>query len=503
MVASDDVVEIRVDIPGRPHGRYGFSAGRLHLTAVAYPDEFIQADLCSVPQTLAGHDVELGALLLATISHPPDCLVPARLLGAVEIMSTSHPGYYLIAVAVADAHFAKTTDIAGLSSFRRSHLEQFFEFQSDGQTPAWRWIDVAEAHHILHQARQAYRLARAERSEFTRLEPAWRPLSVVASPGTAKETEQHTAAEYAYHSLPARFREYVASNLAANERILFGLHRPAMQSARGYHHLFRRAKRLQEAVFIIGDRQVTEVAELMPLDRAGIRYGFVARGGAPERLNSVELLTLQPGGIGLGITWRASGGEERLVWEFPAEQRARVEEAVAMLRGWLTLPDDKRLRRAMLPEPPEAFEPLSDPGANDPADTRRLVEKLLPSLDRCLYPDETLLARCLLPAWIEGRGMASLLAITGRRLLVVPDSEQEGADRLSLSLPHHAITSFEFSSTLLRSYLKVFVPANGQIEEHVIPFGFTLSEMDNCLRMLRQTVAVTPPCNVMPMSMNA
>ena len=486
MAASENLLELRVDISGGPHGRYGFRGAELHLVAVSYPDQFLPADLCSVPRTLTEDGKALGALLLGTVSHPPDCIVTARLLGAVDLRSIDHMACYLVAVAAADPHFDDVVDLAGLSQYRRNHLERFFQSHY-GADSRGGWQEPIVAHELLHRARQSYRLAQAEKREKLLSEPAWRPISP-ASHEVTNETVAHTVAEYAYHALPARFRQYVAADLAGNERILFALHRPAMRSGRHHHHVFSRGKRLEEAVFIIGDQQLTEVAELMPPDRAGIRYGFVARGGAPERLDGVRLVALTPEVLALEVTFHASGGQESILWEFPAGQRAQLEDAIALLSGWLPARDDKRLRRATPPSPPEAYPALSDPGANDPDDTRRLADRLLPALAQRLWPREAVLARCLLPAWIKARAAASLLAVTGHRLLVIPDPEQPDARRLGLELPLHAITSFEFSSTLLRAYLKVVVPDGAQVNEHVIHFGATLAGMDELFRVFRQAL---------------
>lgn len=498
MAATDNLLELRVDIPGKPNGRYGVSGVELHLVTVNYPEQFLPADLCSVPHTLTESGENLGALLLGTISHPADCIVTARLLGVVELRADGQSACYLVAVAAADAHFAGTIDIAGLSPHRRADLERFFRLHY-GADSIGEWKAPAVAHDLLHRARQHFRLARAEMRENLSLEPAWKPISPTGLVNT-NETETHTAAEYAYHALPARFRQYVAADLAGNERILFALHRPAMRSALRTHHVFSRGKRLEEAVFLIGDRQLSEVAELMPPDRAGIRYGFVARGSAPERLEGVRLVPLDRDVVGLEVTFHASGGQEAILWEFPAGQGDQLDEAVALLRAWLPAPDDRRLRRATPPAPPEEYPALVDPGANDPTDTLRLADRLLPAMDNCLRPGEAVLARCLLPAWIKAQGAASLIAVTDRRLLVIPDPAQPEAGRLRLELPLHAVTSFEFSSTLLRAYLKVFFPDGARVNDHVIHFGPTLAGMDELFRVFRQALATTRPSATVPVA---
>lgn len=490
---EDDFFELQVVVAGGPHARYEYRAsdGELGLAAIGYPDAWSPGDLCVLPNSLTASGGLLRAIVLGTISHPPACFLQARLLGMVELEESGWVEHLLINVAAGDSHFDGQPDIAALSPFRQRAIEQFLCSQARGRDPLLRWKSLAEARHVVYEARRAFRLAQARKRTTGKLEPAWRPLFNTRERETARETDPHSAAEYAYARLPARFQQYVATNLARDERILMGLHRPAMRSSR--RHGFHRAPRLQEAVFLVGDRQVTELAELMPPDRAGIRYGFVARGSVPERLEGVEVVDLSRDVVGLAATWGATGGCERHVWEFPASQRAAVEAAARLLSGWLARDGDSRLRRASLPQPPESFADLSDPGANDPADTRRLVARLLDSLKDELQAGEQALACCLLPAWIHGRGAASLLAITGRRLLVVPDPNDAAAAPLRLSINHGAISSFEFSSTLLVAYLKLYIPNEGGTTEQVIRFGSTLAEIDDCFHVLRQAVAATPP----------
>ena len=151
---------------------------------------------------------------------------------------------------------------------------------------------------------------------------------------------------------------------------------------------------------------------------------------------------------------------------------------------------------AALPEPPEPFAPLYDPAANHPTETEPLAARLEAALANTLRLDETVLNRCLLPAWIPGRGAASLLALTGQRLIVIPDPAEPSANGLGLDIPLHVIASFEFCSTLLRAYLKVFVPEQGRVHEHTIQFGKTLGAMNGFYLALRQALAATPPHHV-------
>lgn len=492
---EETLIELRVEIAGGPHARYqhNFQTGGPQLVEVVYPTERLPGDLCAVQDTHTGENAPLSALLLGNLSHAPGCLVWGRLLGMIELRTGQQQQRHLIAVAAGDRHFEDVNSIEDLSGQRRNQVELFFQLDDSSAPVEVQWSDAAAACALVHGARQAFRLAQAMNRSAGPTEPAWKPMRGAKQTAVPRETERHTAAEYAFYRLPYRFQKYIEEHLGPNERILYGLHRPAMHST--LNHSFLKRKRLEEGVFIIGDQQVGQVVELIPLDRAGIRYGFVARAGLPERLEAVELRPLTPDVLGLAATWRASGGSETVTWEFPAAHQAALEVALALLGGWLPRPGDVCLRRAALPELPEPLPPLYDPAANYPAETERLAARLEPALACALRPAEAVLSRCLLPAWIPGREAASLLALTGRRLLIVPDPAAPPTNGLELDLPLHAITSLEFCSTLLRAYLKVFVPEQGRIREHTIPFGKTLGAMDSFYLALRQAMAATPHHN--------
>jgi hypothetical protein len=436
-------------------------------------------------------NASLGAILLGNVSLPAGCLVWARPLAQLEIRRGETIAREILAVGADDPHFAEIVTVGGLSTERRATLESFLQEDGLGKEGHLRWLGAEEALSTVLAARQRFRISQNRNRERLRLEPAWKPADGRARPAWARgEAERYTLAEYSFHSLPARFQRYVEEYLAMDERILYCVHRPAMWSARRQGLLRRR--RLQEGVLIVSDQQVTQVEELFPLDRSDIRYGYVARAGVPERLEAVRLAVPGRGVIGLELTWRAAQGSERLLWEFPAAQRAELERAAGVLMNWLPRNDDRRLRRASAP-PPEELPALRDPAANDPEAVRPRAERLISELSGALPEDEIVLARCLLPAWVEGREAASLLAVTSKRLIVVPDPQDPKAHSLRIDIPLAAISSLEYCSTLVQAYLRLCVPRRlSAVPGHVtIEFGKTLAAMDTCHLMLRRAMGTT------------
>ena len=182
-----------------------------------------------------------------------------------------------------------------------------------------------------------------------------------------------------------------------------------------------------------------------------------------------------------------------MTFEFPTPRREELESAAALLRGWLPTQGDRPVRRATPPAPPEQLPPLRDPAANDPQEVVPLTARLEASLAATLSAEEPLLARSLLRAWVEGREAASVLAVTDRRLLVLPDPADEKGVGLQLEVPLPAISSLESCSTIVLAYLKVFVPEDsaGRPRVHTIHFGKTLAAMNTCYLALRRALATT------------
>ena len=389
--ADHGSIELRVEVSGRWHARYEWDSGvdRLRLIEVADPAEWYPADFCSVTDGLNERRAPLPALLLGNVSHPPECLVWARPLGMIEI-------------------------------------------ETEGERGQIRWGGPEQALAAVLASRQRFRITRSDQREGLRLRPTWKPINLRMHLGRAgDEAEHHSAAEYSFFALPYRFQHYVEEYLAADERIPCAVRRPAMHSTLRRGLLSHR--KLEEGLLVVSDQQITSVVELLPPDRAGIRYGFVARSGVPECLESVRLSSLARHVLGLELTWRAASGPERVTFEFPG------------------------------------------------------------ALSALLTANDAVLARCLLPAWVEGRRAASVLAVTDRRLVVVPDPVDEKGAGLQLEIPLPEISSLEFCSTIVLAYLMIYVPEGsaGGPRVYTIHFGKTQTAMNTCYLALRRALATT------------
>jgi hypothetical protein len=173
------------------------------------------------------------------------------------------------------------------------------------------------------------------------------------------------------------------------------------------------------------------------------------------------------------------------MWEFPREALDELREAAHILSAWQPHPNDRRLRRAT---PIDPFQiPLRDPAANDPSETLPLVQRLEEAIAREVKPGEMLLARALLPAWIERRGYAEALVATTGRLRRVPDPATHRSTR-AIDVP--AITSLEFSLSILESYLTIYYFDQGHLRTERITYPFAAQGFKECLLALRRQMGI-------------
>ncbi len=462
----NDFIEVRVVESGDDCNLYeydvkvaGWRLAGVHRTTLPAP-----ADHGVVPDTSPDGGTDLGVLLVSHRAAVPGCVVRARPIALLEIQHSPQSEYRVVAVPAADEAMQAIGDLKDLAADRRQALTAFVKNHLNGHGDKVAWHDAARTYQVIHQLKQATRLARAKTAKGGSA-PVWQPLGYrVAGARRPSDTEPHTEAEYAYHQLPHRFQQYVADYLAPSERILFAAHRPAMKSV--FKRTWLSAPILQEGILFITDQQVALVTEKAPPGRANIRYGYLVHSGIPERIEAAAVK--QSGGhTGFEITWRAVGGNQRVLWEFATEAAAELHEAAALLRDWQPRPGDTRLRRAYGPDPVELE--LHDPAANDPAAIVPIANHLSERLAAELAKDERILARALLPAWADSHKLARLFAVTNYRALLLPDPAHD--DQLPASYKLERVASVEFTSSILDSWLALnLLDAQGEVSRVKINF---------------------------------
>lgn len=483
---TEDGVVLQVDFPGKEYARvdYDPTSGRLVFKEVVYPETYLPADLCSVPNTYTEEATVLPALLIRKISLPPGCRVPARPIGLCLIIDGKARQSIPLFVPSGDAAFTKIACLKDLPYEEQSQIKNFLRAPEaepcdliiQDREAAWKAIFAAQKNYRIQQTKQRKNKPTA---------PAWKPHSSPSAHRLSSEAERYTESEYSYLRLPRRFQKYIEEYLQPNERVLASLHRPVMRSV--LTRDFLTGKRMQESVLIITDRQITLVEEKIPPSQSDVNYGYVATCCVPERLASVETVSLNPEVIGLRLGIFASGGIQTLTFEFPSFYSDEIEHIAALLSGWLPVSEDNRLRRATMVNIPEKLPPLTDPACNDPEAMNTACQRYERLVTNALAADEIILDWCLLPAWLSGSGAARILAMTPSRLVLL--SESDGGHPI-LNIQYHEIASMELCSTYMDAHLSFFLLQDHHIREESIRFSKTLAAMERCFHSLQQAVAI-------------
>ena len=482
-ITKEDGVDVRVIASGDVCNLYEYDpdAETYRLTGILQKEGHLPVDRAMVMGTDRDGEDGLTVLLASRRSVPPGYVARARSIALVEIHNNSHVERQIVAVPEMDEAFSGVFSFEDLPEDIVREINGYIGSLTRETDPAPVWLSVTQAWEEIRQIRRAIRMEHAGSWRKTSSAPLWKPLGdKVQGAGRASDTEPHTEAEFAYLRLPRRFQYYVDEYFAGGERILFAVHRPAMKSAMRSGWF---AERLQEGILFLTDQQIAMVTEILPPAESDIRYGYLVHVGAPERIRSVNVRPIGKHS-GLEILWETAGGDQRTVWEFPREAARELEEGAELLRHWLPVAGDLRLRRASGPEPVEME--LHDPTSVDPEEERILSERLTGAIAKALIAGERVLARALLPAWADKHNTARVFAVTDRRVILVSGSRQ--AD----SFPIEKIASVEFTSSILDSWLAIHSVTEGTPARVVIQVPNTSSGFRECFTVLRWQLAVVP-----------
>ncbi len=206
------------------------------------------------------------------------------------------------------------------------------------------WIDAADATRIAAEGRRRYRTRRAaERIVGGR---AWEPqLGTIED---ARFTTAHARSEYTLGGLPPRYLRGLRQLLDPDERVLYAIERPAINSLGFAERIARRADR-RAALLVLTDRQIAWMVDHADPDR------FLSDWGVDVELIPAECLTgveVRVESRGVRMVLATGRGTTSIV--LPAEYAAEARVA-AGLAGRFAPPVDGRLPRRT--HPVEAAEP--------------------------------------------------------------------------------------------------------------------------------------------------
>lgn len=474
----EHLLNIKIVQPGRSTGLYRpVDYDTLQLEKVVHPNDELPFDVAALPTSLTPFGDPITVLVLSSISHPANTQIEARLLGAIQ-----RDGFpYLLAVPTGDERM----EALRLDTLPPALQEEVLNALQSVHPGEWRWLSVAEVEPQLHEAAVRYRQAK-ENGRPADAAPAWKPQRFKRLSPSFDEAERYTAAEYTFFELPFHFQEYVSEHLAPDERVLYAAPRPAMTSYKKRSWLER--ERLQAGVLILTTQRLIHLHEIRPLDNTNIRYGYHATVGALERFAGATLQTVSKESLILRTEWRAREGTATIEWESPSYTRSALEELLSFLQAFrVEDPAACILRRSSLPPAPQPLPPLRDSAANETKSLLALNEQFSAALAAILAPGEEARAWALIPDWFAANNTAQALVVTERRLFILPTLSQE--------IPLNQITTLEYQSSVLESFLSIQYYRQGTLRRSVISFPFPVeSAFHDCFESARRCLAVTPLC---------
>ena len=157
----ENVVNALIEIPLGSKNKYELdkATGRIHLDRVLYAAMTYPAEYGIIEDTLAPDGDALDILVIC--NHPtfPGCIVPARVLGYLDMVDGGKLDYKLISVVDCDPRYDATRELSDLNPFVLKEIANFFanyKVLQGVQVEVGEFHGREEALAIIEQCRKAF-----------------------------------------------------------------------------------------------------------------------------------------------------------------------------------------------------------------------------------------------------------------------------------------------------------------------------------------------------------
>lgn len=125
----NDIAEAIVEIPFRSRNKYEINrkTGKVILDRVLHSAMGYPAEYGYIEDTLAPDGDPLDILILITETTYPGCIIPARIVGYLEMTDHGYKDYKLIAVVNSDPRFNHINNLEDIPEFTLTEIKNFFE----------------------------------------------------------------------------------------------------------------------------------------------------------------------------------------------------------------------------------------------------------------------------------------------------------------------------------------------------------------------------------------
>lgn len=157
----NNVVDALIEIPLGSKNKYELdkATGRIRLDRVLYAAMIYPAEYGILENTLAPDGDPLDILVICSDPTFPGCMVPARVLGYLDMLDGGKLDYKLIAVVDCDPRYADVQRLEDLSPFTLKEIANFFanyKVLQDVVVEVGEYHSKEEAIHIIEKCREAY-----------------------------------------------------------------------------------------------------------------------------------------------------------------------------------------------------------------------------------------------------------------------------------------------------------------------------------------------------------
>ena len=158
----NNVVDALIEIPLGSKNKYEMDevTGRIKLDRVLYASMIYPAEYGIVEHTLAPDGDPLDILVVCSEPTFPGCIVPARVLGYLEMLDNGKLDYKLISVVDCDPRYDDIHELTDLPSFVLKEIANFFanyKVLQNVPVEVGQYYGKSEAVRIIAQCRENFK----------------------------------------------------------------------------------------------------------------------------------------------------------------------------------------------------------------------------------------------------------------------------------------------------------------------------------------------------------
>ena len=157
---KENVVNALIEIPLGSKNKYELDVktGRIKLDRVLYASMMYPAEYGIIEKTLAPDGDALDILVICSDATFPGCIVPARVLGYLDMVDNGKPDYKLIAVVDCDPRYDHYQQIEDLNPFVEEIANFFANYKvlQGVKVEVGTYHDAKSALKIIEQCKACY-----------------------------------------------------------------------------------------------------------------------------------------------------------------------------------------------------------------------------------------------------------------------------------------------------------------------------------------------------------